>query len=90
MNDHVRQLWLQKNKLAVAFKDDTSIAGMQVVNGNAAFNMFSGVNRCTYNYLAGKRIPYLTTTPKHHKGNRYIFQFQGSGGFDLKQRVKES
>lgn len=41
-------------------------------------------------YLAGKRIPYLTTTPKHHRGNKYTFQFQGSGGFDLKQRVKES
>lgn len=41
-------------------------------------------------YLAGKRIPYLTITPKHHSGNKYTFQFQGSGGFDLKQRVNES
>ena len=40
--------------------------------------------------LTGKRIPYRTTTPKHHSGNKYTFQFQGSGGFDLKHRVKES
>lgn len=53
--------------------------------------MFSEVNQIyTDIYLVGKRIPYLTTTPKHHKGNRYIFQFHGSGGLDLKQRVKES
>lgn len=38
----------------------------------------------------GKRIPYLMTTPKHHIGNKYIFQFQGSGGLDLKHLVKES
>jgi hypothetical protein len=44
----------------------------------------------TLRYLSGKSIPYLITTPKHHNGNRYMFQFHGSGEFDLKQRVKES
>lgn len=40
--------------------------------------------------LSGKRIRYLTPTPKHQRGNKYTFQFHGSGGIDLKQRVKES
>lgn len=40
--------------------------------------------------LKGKRNRYLTTTPMHHNGNRYTFQFHGSGGFDLKHRVNES
>jgi hypothetical protein len=40
--------------------------------------------------LAGNRKKYRTTTPKHHSGNKYTFQFHGSGGFDLKHRVNES
>jgi len=47
-------------------------------------------NILTLKYLSGKSIPYLITTPKHHKGNKYMFQFHGSGEFDLKQRVNES
>jgi hypothetical protein len=38
----------------------------------------------------GKRIQYRTITPRHQRGARYKFQFQGSGALDLKQRVKES
>jgi len=40
--------------------------------------------------LIGNRIKYRITTPKHHKGNRYRFQFHGSGGLDLKHLVNES
>lgn len=61
---------------------------IKIRNGNfIPFNYHPKVRR---SHLTGKRIPYLTTNPKHHNGNKYTFQFQGSGGFDLKQRVKES
>ena len=40
--------------------------------------------------LAGNRKQYRITTPRHHRGNKYTFQFHVSGGFDLKHRVNES
>jgi hypothetical protein len=41
-------------------------------------------------YLIGNRIQYRINTPQTQSGNRYTFQFQGSGAFDLKHLVKES
>lgn len=38
----------------------------------------------------GNRIPYLIAQPQHQRGNRYAFQFQGSGSFDLKHFVNVS
>lgn len=35
-------------------------------------------------------MPYRTTTPAHHSGKRYTFQFQGSGALDLKHFVNVS
>lgn len=41
-------------------------------------------------YRSGKRIQWRTTTPKHHSGKRYMFQFHGSSAWLLKHRVNES
>lgn len=39
---------------------------------------------------SGKRMKYLRKVPSTHVGNRYQFQFQGSGGAEVKHRKKES
>ena len=38
----------------------------------------------------GKMMKYLRKVPRTHVGNRYQFQFQGSGGADVKHRKNES
>jgi hypothetical protein len=38
----------------------------------------------------GKRMQYLRNVPSSHIGNRYQFQFQGSGAAEVKHRKKES
>lgn len=38
----------------------------------------------------GKMMQYLRNVPSTHVGNRYQFQFQGSGGAEVKHRKKES
>lgn len=41
-------------------------------------------------HLTGNKMPYRNTTPPHQSGKRYMFQFHGSGSFDLKHFVNVS